>query len=306
MIVGVVMTREGEPLCCEFWPGNMSDIQSLKAVVERIKNRFSIGRVILVCDRGMVSRENVALLEEEEFGYILGVRLRRVKRIREKVLSRGGRYREVAGNLRVKDVELDGERYIVCLNPEEEKRDRETRDQLIEGLEAKIKTAPSTLIGNSGYKKYLSFNKEAVRVDRKKVEEDSRFDGKFILSTNTDLEAGEIATTYKNLLQVEQAFRGLKGILATRPIYHQTAENTKGHVFCSYLALMLVIELRRRLKAKGDIPAWPEIIRDLRALQAVKLELDGKTFLLRTDFEGAAHRCFMAAGVKPPPVITQT
>jgi len=305
MIVGVVMTREGEPLCCEFWPGNMSDIQSLKVVVKRIKSRFSIERVILVCDRGMVSRENVNLLEKEEFGYILGVRLRRVKRIREKVLSRGGRYKEVANNLRVKEVELGGERYIICLNPEEEKRDREMREQLVLDLESKLSVSPSALIGNSGYKKYLTLKKGSVILDKKKVEDDSRFDGKFILTTNTDLDSGEIATTYKNLLQVEQAFRGLKDILATRPIYHQTAENTKGHVFCSYLALMLVIELRRRLKEKGEVPPWPEIIRDLRALQAIKIELDGKSFLLRSDFEGVAHRCFMAAGVKPPPAITQ-
>ncbi|MBU2438752.1 MAG: IS1634 family transposase [Acidobacteria bacterium] len=305
MIVGVVMTREGEPLCCEFWPGNMSDIQSLKAVVKRIKTRFAIERVILVCDRGMVSRENIELLEKEEFGYILGVRLRKVKKVREKVLSRGGRYREVAENLRVKEVDLDGQRYIVCLNPEEEKRDRDVREKLVSDLESKLSASPSRLIGNSGYKKYLTVKRGAVVLDRKKVEDDSRFDGKFILTTNTELDTGEIAVTYKNLLQVEQAFRGLKDILATRPVYHQTAENTKGHVFCGYLALMLVMELRRRLKAKGEVPAWPEVIRDLRALQAIKLELDGKSFLLRSDFEGSAHRSFMAVGVKPPPVITQ-
>ncbi|MDH7513760.1 MAG: IS1634 family transposase [Clostridiales bacterium] len=305
MVVGVVMTRRGKPLCCEFWPGNMSDIESLKDVVRKIKERFSIERVILVCDRGMVSRENISFLEKEEFGYILGVRLRKVKRVREEVLTCPGRYRGVAENLRVKEVELEGERYIVCLNPEEEKRERELRAQLVEELKAKLATAPSSLITNRGYKKYLKVRKDSITLDMKKVEEEARFDGKFVLTTNTELSSEEVAVTYKNLLQVELAFRSLKDVLSTRPVYHQTAENTKGHVFCSYLALMLLIELRRRLKEEGEVPSWPEVIRDLRSLQAIKISIDDKSFLLRSEFEGVAHRCFMAAGVKPPPVISQ-
>lgn len=305
MIIGVVMTRDGRPLCCEFWPGNMSDIESLKEVVRRIKGRFSIERVILVCDRGMVSRENIAFLEKEEFGYILGVRLRKLKRVREEVLARAGRYREVAENLRVKEVELAGERYIVCLNPEEEKRERELREQLVEDLKTKLSLSPSSVITNRGYKKYLKIKKGSITLNLAKIEEETRFDGKFVLTTNTGLNSEEVAVTYKNLLQVECAFRSLKDILSTRPIYHQTAENTKGHVFCSYLALLLVIELRRRLKAKGEVPPWHEVIRDLRSLQAIKISIDGKSFLLRSEFKGVAHQCFMAGEIKPPPVISQ-
>lgn len=303
MIVGVVMRRDGRPLCCEFWPGNMSDIASLKEVVGRIKRRFSINRIILVCDRGMVSAENIAFLEREEFGYILGVRLRKVKRVRRDVLARSGRYRQVAENLKVKEVQLGEERYIVCLNPEEAKRDKEKREQLVSDLEEKLEKSPSRIITNRGYRKYLRITKSAVKLDVAKVKEESRFDGKFVLTTNTELSSEEVAVTYKNLLQVECAFRYLKDTLETRPIYHHTAENTKGHVFCSYLALVLVIELRRRLREKGDVPPWDDVIRDLRAFQAVKLSIDGKEFLVRSDFEGVAHRCFMAAGVKPPPQI---
>ncbi|MFQ5888090.1 MAG: IS1634 family transposase [Candidatus Hydrothermarchaeales archaeon] len=305
MIIGVVMTREGKPLCCEFWPGNMSDIESLKVIVRKIKQRFSIERVILVCDRGMVSKGNVSFLEEENFGYILGVRLRKVKRVRKEVLSRSGRYRVVKENLKVKEVELEEERYIVCLNPEEEKRERELREQLIEDLTGKLNTSPSSVITNRGYKKYLKIKKDSLILNLDKVQEEARFDGKFVLTTNTELSSEEVAVTYKNLLQVECAFRNLKDILETRPVYHQTAENTKGHVFCSYLALLLVIELRRRLREKGEVPSWHEIIRDLRSLQAIKIEIDGKSFLLRSEFEGVTHQCFMAAGIKPPPTISQ-
>ncbi len=305
MIVGVVMTREGKPLCCEFWPGNMSDIESLKEVVRRIKERFSIERVILVCDRGMVSKKNISFLEEENFGYILAVRLRKMKRVRQEVLSRGGRYRVVAENLRVKEVELDGQRYIVCLNPEEDKRERELREQLIEGLKRKLSIAPSSVITNRGYKKYLKIKKGSLRLDPEKIEKEARFDGKFVPTTNTELSSEEVAVTYKNLLLVECVFRTLKDILSTRPVYHQTSENTKGHVFWSYLALLLLIELRGRLREKGEVPSWPGVMRDLRSLQAIKISIDGKSFLLRSEFEGVAYECFMAAGVKPPPSISQ-
>lgn len=305
MVIGVVMRRDGRPLCCEFWPGNMSDMKTLKEVVGKIKERFSIKRIILVCDRGMVSAKNIAFLEKEEFSYILGVRLRKVKRVKRDVLARSGRYRGVKENLKVKEVQLGKERYIVCLNPEEAARDREKREQIVSGLEGKLESAPSRIITNRGYRKYLHITKNAVKLDAAKIKEESRFDGKFVLTTNTELSSEEVAVTYKNLLQVECAFRYLKDTLETRPIYHHTPENTKGHVFCGYLALVLVIELRRRLSEKGDIPPWDDIIRDLCAFQAVKLAIDGKEFLVRSDFEGVAHRCFMAAGVKPPPQISK-
>jgi len=305
MVIGVVMRRDGRSLCCEFWLGNMSDIESLKVVVGRIKQRFSIQRVIIVCDRGMVSRENISFLEKEEFGYILGVRLRKVKRFKRDVLARAGRYRQVKENLKVKEVQLGEERYIVCLNPEEERREKEKRAQLIMDIEEKLKVFPSRVITNRGYKKYLKIAKGTVKLNLAKIEEEARFDGKFVLTTNTELSAEEVAVTYENLLQVECAFRYLKDIMETRPVYHHTAENTKGHIFCSYLALLLGIELRRRLKQKGEIHSWDEIIRDLRSLQAIKINIDGKSFLLRSDFEGVAYRCFMAVGLKPPPQIVK-
>lgn len=305
IIIGVVMTGEGKPICCEFWPGNMSDINTLKDVVKNLKVRFAIGRVILVCDRGMVSRENILLLQEEGFQYIFGVRMRRVNKVRQDVLGRRGKYKAIKDNLKIKEVNLDGDRYITCLNPEEEKRDREVREKLITELQERVKIKPSSLIGNKGYRKYLKIEKNSIKINKDKIKEEARFDGKFVLTTNTELPAEAVALTYKNLWQVEYAFRSLKSILQNRPVYHQTQENTKGHIFCSYLSLLLLIELRSRLQAKGNIPQWDEIIRDLRSLQAVRIQFQGKSFLMRTEFEGSTYKCFNAAGVQPPSTISQ-
>ncbi len=283
----------------------MSDINTLKDAVKNLKGRFAIGRVILVCDRGMVSRENISLLDEEGFQYIFGVRMRRVNKVRQDVLSRRGKYKAIKDNLKIKEVNLDGDRYIVCLNPEEEKRDREVREKLITELQERVKIKPSSLIGNKGYRKYLKIEKDSIKINKDKIKEEARFDGKFVLTTNTELPAEGVALTYKNLWQVEYAFRSLKSILQNRPVYHQTPENTKGHIFCSYLSLLLLIELRSRLQAKGDVHQWDEIIRDLRSLQAVRIQFQGKSFLMRTEFEGSAYKCLNAAGVQPPPTISQ-
>jgi transposase len=305
IIIGVVMTAEGKPICCEFWPGNMSDVKTLREVIRTLKERFSITRVILVCDRGMVSKENISLLKEEGFYYIFGVRMRRVKKVRQEILSRQGRYKTIKGNLKVKEVNLEGDRFIVCLNPEEEKRDREVREKLIIELKERIRTKPSSLISNKAYRRYLEVARGSIRLNQDKVTGESRFDGKFVLTTNTHLSAEEVALTYKNLWQVEYAFKSLKSILQNRPTYHQTPDNTRGHIFCSYLSLLLLIELKSRLEVKGGVPPWDEIIRDLRSLQAIKIQFQGKSFLIRSEFEGLAYKCFITAGVQPPPTISQ-
>jgi len=97
MVVGAVIDDHGKPVCCEMWPGNTTDVITLIPVIERIRNRFHIGRFCIVADRGMISAKTVRALEdpERDIDYILGARMRRVKEISHQVLSRPGRYREV-------------------------------------------------------------------------------------------------------------------------------------------------------------------------------------------------------------------
>ena len=155
------------------------------------------------------------------------------------VLKRAGRYHEVAENLRVKEVWVEGRRYIVCHNPQEAARDEANRKAIVESLEEQLKKGTRQLVGNRGYRRFLRAEKDAVSIDKKKVEDDARYDGKFVLRTNTKLSAEEIAVQYKRLIQVEQFFRDTKSLLDTRPVFHQMDATIKGHVFCS-LALVLV------------------------------------------------------------------
>jgi hypothetical protein len=95
MVVGAVLDNKGKPVCCEMWPGNTADVRTLIPVIDRVRSRFNIGSFCIVADRGMISTENVNKLEKRKIPYIFGTRMRKVKEIREDVLSSPGRYREI-------------------------------------------------------------------------------------------------------------------------------------------------------------------------------------------------------------------
>ena len=229
--------------------------------------------------------------------------MRRQKEVSEEVLERAGRYHEVAGNLRVKEVWVDERRYIICQNPQEALKDAADREAIVKSLEDRLKNSGSQLIGNNGYRKYLHLEKGAFSLDRAKVEAEARYDGKFVLRTNTQLEAGEVALQYKRLLLVEQFFRAVKSLLDSRPIYHQTDETIRGHVFCSFLALLLHHELEQRLKRQGQELEWDVIRQDLESLGEVEVRQGEQKYLLRTALQGIAGKLLQAVGVAVPPSI---
>jgi hypothetical protein len=307
MIVVVVMDDEGRPVCCEMLPGNTADIKTLLPVVDRLRERFDIRDVCVVADRGMISEKTIAELAGRGIQYILGARLRNVKEIRETVLSRGGRYREVHGPrqyskspspLKVKQVFVEERRYIVCHNDEQARKDQHDREAILEKLRIQLQQGGTCLVGNKGYRKYLSAAKGgAFAIDESKVEQDARFDGKWVLRTDTDLPGEEVALRYKDLLLVENAFRTAKSILETRPIFHKCDDTIRGHVFCSFLALVLLKELQSRLESRGWRVEWQQLRDDLDELQELTLPLGEKTFVIRTPPVGAVSQALQAVGV---------
>jgi len=318
MIVGMILDGEGRPLCCEFWPGNVTDVKTLIPVVDRLQQRFRICSICIVADRGMISEETISQLQAEDrkVHYLLGARLRNVKEIYEEVLSRGGRYREVRGPrekstdpspLKVKEVCVEERRYVVCLNEEQVRKDRADREAIVESLREQLKRGDKALVGNKGYRKYLSGEGPKFTIDEEKVKWEERFDGKWVLQTDLkELSAEDVALQYKQLWMVEEMFRTVKTLLETRPIFHKCNETIRGHVFCSFLALLLRKELQDRLKAQGESLEWEDILRDLDALQYAVVESQGKQFLLRNDLGTTTAAIFRAVGVAIPPSIQKT
>jgi len=316
MVVGAILDDKGRPICCEMWPGNTADVRSLLPVVERLRSRFGIDRFCIVADRGMISAETIATLEQPDCNipYILGARMRRVKEVSNEVLSRAGRYHEVhpeevnpkaPSPLDVKEVMVEDRRYIVCRNARQARKDAAARQAIIEALTERIKSNPKGLVGNRGYARYLKISKGAMTINQEKIEEEARFDGKWVLRTNMNLSAEQVALKYKELWQVEQVFRDMKSVLDTRPIFHKRDETIRGHVFCSFLALVLRKELDRRLESAGHQFEWEDIKRDLKALQVVTIEENGRSLAVRTTCAGTCGKVFQAVGVALPPTIRE-
>lgn len=312
MVVGAVLDNDGNPICCELWPGNTTDVKTLLPIIDRMQKRFGVNKVCIVADRGMISSDTVKSLEKKGMTYILGARMRKVTEIKEAVLSRGGRYHEVypeslnskdPSPLKVKEVIENGKRYMVCVNEKQARKDEADRGFIIAGLQDKIKSGAKALVGNKGYRKYVKLAKGSMTIDYQKVQEDTRYDGKWVLQTNTNLDSEEVALKYKELWQVEQVFRDVKSVLETRPVYHKTDETIRGHVFCSFLALVLRNELEKRLKKYGYDYEWNDIKRDLESIQEFRLNENDQSIAIRTQCKGISGKVIQAVGVVLPPTI---
>ena len=317
MVVGLALDLHGWPLCCELWPGNTADVTSLLPVVNRLRQRFRVCRVCIVADRGMISADTIATLESEELdcGYILGARMRSMKEVSERVLADTGPYQQIhperqkakdPSPLKVKEVRIEDRRYVVCLNEEQRRKDAADRQAIVEHLQEALKQGDKELVGNKGYRKYLQAPAaEHFTLDEAKIKEEARYDGQWVLRTNLEDKPQDIAFAYKQLLLVEDMFRTMKSILETRPIYHKCDETIRGHVFCSFLALLLKRALEARLEEKGQTWEWAEIVRGLDNLHEVEATFQGKHFILRSQVLGQAHKAFVAAGVALPPTLRE-
>jgi transposase len=314
IVVGVVLDDEGNPLCSEILPGNTTDVTILMPVAKRLKRRFGIERVCIVADRGMISKKTMAQLEQMGWTYILGARMRNVVEVRDDVLCRGGRYTEVfparecshdPAPLEVKEVVTDDHRYIVCRNAEEARKDRHDREAIVNALRDKLRQGDKSLVTNKGYRRYLKSGKDGFDIDEDRMREDERYDGKWVLQTNSDVAAWEAAIQYKQLWAVEEIFRTMKSILDTRPIFHHCDETIRGHVFCSFLALMLRKALHNKLEKRNWKLEWADIMNDIDMVEEIEVSHQSKNFIIRTECSGVAGKVFQAAGIALPPVLRE-
>jgi len=311
MILAVLIDGDGRPVCSEMWPGNTADVSTLIPVIDRLRRRFAIARVCVVADRGMISAETMAELEALGLLYILGVRERSDKLVRELVLDDPAPFVPLTMTKRGKEtdyeakaVKLAGRRYIVCRNHQEAVKDAADRAAIVAALERQLTRGDKALVGNVGYRRYLkTIRDDHFAIDPDKVEEDEKFDGIFVLRTNTDLNPLEVMLCYKQLWTVEHTFRTAKHLLSTRPIFHKLDETIRGHVFCSFMALVLKKALEDHIAALGRTGSWPEIIADLDSLTETEMEQDGKRFVLRSAPRPAASLALRAVGVAMPPTV---
>lgn len=311
-IIGLAVTRTGIPVRCWVWPGNTADM----SVVEEVKRDlvgWKLGRVITVVDRGMASEENLRILQRTGGHYIAGERMASGKPAVEEALSRQGRYQKVRDNLEVKEVVVgDGEarkRYILVRNPQQAQRDRAGREQTLKELEQKLESlkylpegqhtkAVCALRSHPTLGRYLKQDtKGRLSIDWAKVRAEERLDGKYLLRTSDDtLSAEDVALGYKQLIEVEEAFRTLKQTLELRPVYHRLEDRIRAHVLLCWLALLLV----RVAENEADC-TWRRMREALQQMHVADLVTPEGRVTQRTETTPEQKRLFTALGLPEPP-----
>ena len=313
VVLGIVLDDVDRPIASFLMPGNTADVTLLLPVVRRLRERFGIDRACIVADRGMISADTIAALEAEKIEYILGVRERSSREVRTEIIEDDGLAvplviprQKGETELAIRETTIAGRRYVICRNEEEAKKDAAARAELVAGLERKLAQGDKALVANKGFRRFLKTPEgDGFVIDRAKVEADACFDGLFVLRTNTKIAALQVVLRYRNLLAVEDAFKTAKALLATRPIFHKTDAGIRGHVFCTFLALVLRKELIDRLAARRSLLEWQRVIDDLADLSEIDVEQDGRRARLRTAPGPTIDPICRAIGISLPPVFQE-
>ena len=297
--LALLTSREGLPLGHWLYPGKQSDVKSMAVASREFRERLGLGSFVVVADRGMVSAANLEALRGEGIEYVIAERLRRSTA--NEALARAGRYKRVSRNLEVKEIKTDGiERVLVCRNQERAIEDARQRDAIVQQLQDKIEQGGVRGQLKAGARRYLKREGANPEIDLKKVHEDARFDGKWVLRTTTSLPPEQVALAYRGLWRVESAFRTLKTPLELRPLFHTSEAGIRGHVQACVLAYGLVRVIEDRLDAADIDMNAKEALQDLARIQRAPLYRAGIT-VTKTSAPTEQHQRLLTAIGAPAP-----
>ena len=313
VIIGMAVTRDGIPVRVWCWPGNTNDSALIRQVKDDMRD-WCLARVIWVADRGFTSAENRRYLRKGGGSYIIGEKIRSGSAEAAAALSRQGRYKDVAGNLKVKEVRIaDDERFVICFNPEAAGRDAAVRARMIAHLEeatrgsdqlsrdkrAELRGVIST---KPGLNRYLRVTPGGLlRIDQAAAKREAHLDGKWLLRTSdATLTPEDLAAAYKQLLAVEHGWRDMKSSLGLRPVYHRREDRIRARVLLCWLALLLA---RIAENACGD--TWPNLRRELDRIHVGTFTGPAGTFRQRTAITKPQLSILKTLEIDAPPRIYQ-
>ncbi len=309
VVVGLVMTRDGIPLCHHVWKGNTVDAKTVQVVVKDLKGRFGIKRCIFVGDRGMLSEANLEVLRETGLDYIVAHKLRHNDAVREVLPGVEAKLIDTKEES-VAETTWKDRRFVVAHNPEIAAQTRKTREQMLREAERffkervfklglqdagmKIPGRPATdqgvLLKIHDYlrdRKLLRYIDVSLdknghvdwKTNLKNRRWENRIDGKLVLETSEGtLPPGEIVKRYKELADIERAFRTMKSSLDLRPIFHRVDRRIEAHVFLCVMALQIDRVMRHRLHAAGIHTLPTRVLKSLDRYRMISMRLsDGRT-----------------------------
>jgi len=320
VVIAMAVTRDGVPVRCWTFAGNTADTSIIRTVKDDLAG-WNLHRMVWVADRGFASAANRAYLRRGGGHYIRAEKLRNTNSQAAAALARPGRYRTVAGNLRVKEVAVapggdgngdDGartQRFVVCHNPEQADRDAAVRDRLVAHLESLIAGSDSwsdrrrdELVGSlktrPGLRRYLRRTAGGLlRVDSAAVKREAHLDGKWLLRTSdTTLTPDDLAAAYKQLLQVERGWRDMKGALRLRPVFHYREDRIRAHVQLCWLALLLL-----RVVENATDDTWRNVRHELDRMHLVTLATAGGQVAQRSAVTAKQKTILAALKLPEPP-----
>ncbi len=313
VVIGMAVTRSGIPVRVWCWPGNTGDSALIRQVKQDLRD-WTLARVIWVADRGFASAANRRWLRRGDHHYIIGEKLRSGSAEATAAPSRQGRYQEVAGNLRVKEVRIaEDERFVICYNPDQADRDAAVRTRLLAQLEELIANSDrltatkraerrGVISTKPGLHRYLRVTPGGLlRVDKQAIKAETNLDGKYLLRcSDPHLSAEDIALGYKQLLEVERGWRDMKQVIDLRPVYHRKEDRIRAHVILCWLALLLV-----RVAETTTGATWPTLRRDLDRLHVGTFTGPTGTFRQRTELTTAQRDIFAKLQLPPPKQIIE-
>ena len=307
VVLGMAVTKEGIPVRCWTFEGTTSD----QVIIRKVKDdlgAWGLHRVIWCLDRGFNSDENRRYLQRAGGHYIVGERLRSGSSDARSALQRAGRYQVIAGNLKVKEVYVNAERFVLCHNPEQATRDALVRARIVAYLEERIAQSDQlsadkrhelygALCTKPGLRRFLRLTKDAkLRVDKAVVAREAHFDGKFLLrSSDERLSAEEIALGYKSLYEAERGWRDLKSTIDLRPVFHRREDRIRAHVQLCWLALLLA-----RVAEVGAKDTWRNLRDELERLHLVTMETSEGTVSQRSELTPTQRSILAALKVAEP------
>ena len=305
--IGLAVTREGIPVRCWVLPGNQHDSKCVDQVQKDL-NSWNLGRVVWVMDRGMTSDENRRVLQRAGGQYIFGEKLSG-NHLSEEALNRPGRFKVLEDNLHIKEVYVGQgtgrRRYVIAYNPQQAKLDQISRQQIIERLSCELEAlnqknktkAQCNLLLHRSMGRYVKELKSGkLKIDKAKIQQDEKLDGKYLLSSSDEsLSAEDIARGYKQLLEVERAFRTLKSTLDLRPVYHSKDDRIRSHVLICWLALLMV-----RIAEVETGMTWPTIRREMQHLHLGEFLTKKSRILQHTELTQPQQDILKSLKITPP------
>ena len=294
IVFGMLIDEHKQPVGYEIFEGNTFEGSTLRRALESLKKRYDVQRIIVVADRGMLSKANIELVSEDlGMSYIFGERLKNTSREIQNMFLDKSRYDkdwtyDKNNNsivIQYYSVYVGDKRIISTFSKKRAAKDKHQREMKVAKAKQFLKE-PSKLNAKARHHYLKKTGSQSYELNEKKIKADEKFDGILAISTNVDeLTEVQVLEQYRHLFRIEHSFRTMKTLLEIRPMFHWTDKRIRGHVCMCFVSLAMLRNTELRLKKAGHDWSENKIVKTLDRMQVSEIEQDGEKYFLRSKIE---------------------